>query len=237
MFARNLLRTTRAFRPSLVCRFSAQPELATETLAPFASNQVLGSEPITNDTFPGVAEASFSEDVVAKLESPLDEMDIEVKPDGILYLPEIKYRRALNAAFGPGGWAMVPRTPHTMIGKKLTREYALFAHGRFVSQSRGEQEVYNDDGIPTASEGVKSNALMRCCKDLGLAWQLWDPRFIREFKANHTVKVPCTHLRTGQSKWLVRRKDGEITYPYKEDKSGSGGYSAAPKTSYYTKPQ
>ena len=28
---------------------------------------------------------------------------------GLIYIPEIKYRRMLNKAFGPGGWALVPR--------------------------------------------------------------------------------------------------------------------------------
>ena len=28
---------------------------------------------------------------------------------GMIYLPEILYRRILNAAFGPGGWALMPR--------------------------------------------------------------------------------------------------------------------------------
>jgi len=27
---------------------------------------------------------------------------------GLIYMPEIKYRRILNQAFGPGGWALMP---------------------------------------------------------------------------------------------------------------------------------
>ncbi len=27
---------------------------------------------------------------------------------GLIYLPEIKYRRILNTAFGPGGWGLMP---------------------------------------------------------------------------------------------------------------------------------
>jgi hypothetical protein len=143
----------------------------------------------------------------------------EVKPDGILYLPEIKYRRILNRAFGPGGWGMVPRGPSTVIDeKKLTREYALFCEGRFVSQARGEQEFFHPSGIATASEGCKSNALMRCCKDLGVASELWDPTFIRKFKAEFAVFVQGIHQVNGTKKWLWRRKDGALGYPYKEEK-------------------
>ena len=32
-----------------------------------------------------------------------------VSDSGLIYLPEIKYRRILNRAFGPGGWALMPR--------------------------------------------------------------------------------------------------------------------------------
>ena len=55
-----------------------------------------------------------------------------MKPDGILYLPEIKYRRILNRAFGPGGWGMAPRGETIVTAKAVTREYALVALGRYV---------------------------------------------------------------------------------------------------------
>ena len=47
---------------------------------------------------------------------------------------------------------------------------------RLVAIARGEQEYFDPSGIPTATEGCKSNALMRCCKDLGIASELWYAR-------------------------------------------------------------
>lgn len=44
---------------------------------------------------------------------------------------------------------------------------------RLVAIARGEQEYFDPSGIPTATEACKSNALMRCCKDLGIASELW----------------------------------------------------------------
>src|SRR5579863_8750280 len=38
--------------------------------------------------------------------------------DGMIYLPEIKYRRILNKAFGPGGWGLAPRS-ETNVGPKI----------------------------------------------------------------------------------------------------------------------
>lgn len=42
---------------------------------------------------------------------------------------------------------------------------------------------------------------MRCCKDLGVASELWDPRFIREFKAKYCVEVFVEHVPT-KKKWV-----------------------------------
>lgn len=94
-------------------------------------------------------------------------------PDGLLYLPEIKYRRILNRAFGPGGWGLAPRSETNVGSKVVSREYGLICLGRLVSVARGEQDYFDPSGVATATEGCKSNALMRCCKDLGIASELW----------------------------------------------------------------
>lgn len=61
---------------------------------------------------------------------PLKMADIEVKPDGVIYLPEIKYRRRLNEAFGPMGWCLIPRGEAVIGDSIVTREYALIINGR-----------------------------------------------------------------------------------------------------------
>ena len=75
---------------------------------------------------------------------------------------------------------------------------------------------------------------MRCCKDLGVASDLWDPRFIREFKAKYCAEVFAEHSLTKKKQVLVhlhsatasgtvyrkklwRRKDQpKFDYPWKE---------------------
>jgi hypothetical protein len=81
-------------------------------------------------SFHGLSAEPFSKEAANTLLQPLDPEDIEIKPDGIIYLPEIKYRRILNKAFGPGGWGMAPRGETIVTSKAVTREYALVAHGR-----------------------------------------------------------------------------------------------------------
>ena len=63
----------------------------------------------------------------------------------------------------------------------ITREYALYCHGRYVSQAMGEHTFYSKGNLQygKACESAKSNALVRCCKDLGVASELWDPKVSR----------------------------------------------------------
>ncbi|KAG0210910.1 hypothetical protein BGX28_008747 [Mortierella sp. GBA30] len=158
-------------------------------------------------SFSGMAIEPFEKEVADVLMQPLNPDDIEIKPDGLIYLPEIKYRRILNKAFGPGGWGLAPRSEHSISPKTISREYALICRGRFVSTARGEQDYFDPSNLATASEGCKSNALMRCCKDLGVASELWDPSFIRKFKAKYCEEQFVEHAVTKKKKKLWKRKD------------------------------
>lgn len=86
---------------------------------------------------------------------------------------------------------------------------------RLVSIARGEQDYFSPDAIPTAVEGCKSIALRRCCKDLGIASELWDPRFIRKFIAEHTKEVFVEHMINRKKRKITLRKDDSVQYPWK----------------------
>ncbi|KAJ6012215.1 hypothetical protein N7499_012816 [Penicillium canescens] len=167
-------------------------------------------------SFHGLSAAPFPKEAADILLAETDPQEVEIKPDGILYLPEIKYRRILNRAFGPGGWGLVPRSESIVTPKTVTREYALVCNGRLVSVARGEQDYFSPDGIPTATEGCRSNALVRCCKDLGIASELWDPRWIRKFKAQYTREVFVEHVVNKRKTKIWTRKDDGVSYPWKE---------------------
>ena len=92
---------------------------------------------------------------------------------------------------------------------------------RLVSIARGEQDYFSKDGIPTASEGCKSNALMRCSKDLGIASELWDPRFIRKYRADHTREVFVEHQVSKKRTKIWLRKGDPVMYPHKETRAAN----------------
>lgn len=116
------------------------PPSATPTTSKQDLANGFGDKPIVLDegtrqvdwarSFHGLSTEAFSKEAAEILCGPLVTDDIEVKPDGMIYLPEIKYRRILNKAFGPGGWGLAPRSETIVTPKKVTREYALVAHGR-----------------------------------------------------------------------------------------------------------
>jgi hypothetical protein len=81
-------------------------------------------------SFHGLSMEAFPKEAAEILMAPIPVDDIEVKPDGIIYLPEIKYRRILNKAFGPGAWGLAPRGETIVTAKAVTREYALVVLGR-----------------------------------------------------------------------------------------------------------
>ncbi|RVD85373.1 uncharacterized protein DFL_003697 [Arthrobotrys flagrans] len=196
---------------------------------PIASQEIDPGEELATDwsrSFSGLSQEPFAKEVADVLLQPLDPSEVEIKPDGIIYLPEIKYRRILNRAFGPGGWGLAPRG-ETQISEKpngggmVTREYALVCHGRLVSVARGEQDYFDEFGIPTAMEACKSNAMMRCCKDLGVASELWDPRFIKKWKKENANELFGEHVVTKKKKKLWVRKGESLEYPYQVSKFGS----------------
>ena len=57
---------------------------------------------------------------------------------------------------------------------------------------------------------------MRCCKDLGIASELWDPRFIKKFMSTQGKEVLVEHMTTKKRRKHYMRKDDELKYPFKE---------------------
>lgn len=167
-------------------------------------------------SFFGASQRPFSAQIQKVLSTPIQLDQVEIKPDGIIYLPEIKYRRILNSAFGAGGWSLIPRSETLITEGMVSREYALICLNQFVSIARGEQEYYGEQNIFNSMEGCKSNALVRCCKDLGIASELWDPNFIKQFKAQYAQEVFAVHVSTKKKKKLWKRKDRELDGPYKQ---------------------
>jgi hypothetical protein len=182
----------------------------------------------------GIAAAPFSVEAAEILMSPIPDIDIEIRPDGLIYLPEIKYRRILNKAFGPGAWSLLPMDiTISSNDNMLYYRGALFVHGRFVSEAIGEQQYYatNDRmSYATAAESAKSNCLTRCCKDLGIASELWDPSFVRQWIAAYAIEVWTENIGSnpsdrGKKRRMWRKKEAPVIdiFPWREEPVAAPG--------------
>lgn len=185
---------------------------------PMALSKIKGDEITTDvsinneskiiDLYRGASSKPVTQKQQDQLLSPIEPKDVEIKPDGSPYLPQVKYRRKLNQTFGPMGWALMAVDDLKMKGNVLYRRYVLIVGDRYVAEAIGSQQYFENNpnmDYADAAEGVKSNALERCCKDLGVASELWDPNYINQWKSEYAVQVMAP-IR-GQMKKLWRRKD------------------------------
>lgn len=97
---------------------------------PVSLNEADPSRIDWSKSFHGLGNEAFPKEAADVLLAPVNPEIVEIKPDGIIYLPEIHYRRILNRAFGPGAWGLAPRGDTIVTDKAVTREYAMIAHGR-----------------------------------------------------------------------------------------------------------
>lgn len=179
--------------------------------------------------FDGMAVEPFPDETRRVLAEPVNPHDVEIKPDGIVFLPGVAYRRILTRAFGAGGWAIAPRSPARYMKDNNIVVYhgALYCLGRFVAEAVGE--CFYRDNNPNMSyascvEGAKTDALSRCCKDLGIATEMWDANWREQWKAKYATSYE--DRQSGKTKWRLKSR---VSNPH-DLMAGAGGVAppAAP---------
>lgn len=161
--------------------------------------------------FEGIAISPFSKEAIEVLRRPIDPDDVEIKPDGVCYMPGVFYRSRLNEAFGPGAWAIAPRGPARRVpkngGELVIFHGVLIIHGRFVSEKVGGCMYHpNNFGMnyTDAYEGAITEALSRCCKEIVPAVEvLWKKGWREEWTKKYCETYE--NRKTGKTEW--RRKD------------------------------
>lgn len=160
--------------------------LATVPKGPTAP--VPSEKPSYASGFEGIASKRFSAEAEAILMAPVDHSEVLIRPDGIVYLPAMWYRKRLLKAFGPGGWAIAPRGEAKLLDNLIVYPGALFIQGRFIDEATGEcgyQPNNRTMSYADALEGARSALLTRVCKNIGVAMELWDKEWVAEWqKAN-----------------------------------------------------
>jgi len=151
------------------------------------------------------------------LYAPVKDEDVEIRPDGLIYLPWMNYVSRLRDAFGVQ-WAIIPQGMPTAKGDYVLWPFWLVIQGKIAGFAVGEQQYYANNPTMTygdALEGAKSNALMRLCKGIGISLELWKPSFIRNWKQKYAETYE-TKDRYGKEKTYWRKKGNGGQAPSEE---------------------
>lgn len=148
-----------------------------------------------------------------ELDTPDDEFDI--RPDnGAVYASHEYYRRKLNKVFGYMGWTLVPGSPLTARPQtnEFYQRWILFVTGVYVSEALSARQYWEDNrnmDLSDVAESIKSDALRRCCKDLGIAQEAWNKRWVARWIKEYAIQVVAPVFKKGQSTntKLWRRRD------------------------------
>lgn len=180
----------------------------------------------------GLGAVAFTEKQASLLLAPARDEELDVLPTGEVYPPQVHIRRRLNMAFGPGGWGLRPLA--NPLGKDdgtLTMPWGLVCDGRFVAMAWGEAEYHatnNRMTWATVLETVKSNALTRCGKDVGLFSECWDRRWADGWRERVCIKAYRTNTpRNGAAHehWQWRRRDAAPFWDEAKQGHDRGGYA------------
>lgn len=150
----------------------------------------------------------ISEQEQQKLLMSFDKKEIEIRPDGLIYLPQTFWRKRLNESFGIGQWCLIvkgSRNDPAPQKDKLYLQGVLMVRGNYVAESVGEAELHSSNPMQSWAsvwESAKSDCITRCCKDLGIASELWQPEFIKSWIKDNALQV--WREKTG------KKRDGSI---------------------------
>jgi len=129
----------------------------------------------------------------AVLDEQLDDNDVQIRPDGLVYLSWAYYAKKLNSAFGRLQWGIIPSgNPQSRdVGNNnvlVVWPFWLVVKGVPIAFSIGETSYRTNNSTMSyadACEGAKSSALARNCKQLGISLELWDKEWIEAWKKKY----------------------------------------------------
>jgi hypothetical protein len=167
-------------------------------------------------TYAGASMLKVTTEEQAELMAPFPDEAFEIKPQGFVYLPHMLIRQKLNRVLGIGNWSLIPKNISEEINGDKVKVFftgALYIRGCFVSIDTGEGTYFKNNfeqSYASATSAAKSDCMVRTAKDIGVAWQMWDPSFMRTWQKKHGVRVWVTDDGTANGKnkkVLWRRKD------------------------------
>ncbi len=153
---------------------------------------------------------ALNAEVIASLGAPPDPLEVEIRPDGIVYAPWGAVANRLDAALGIGQWALVPEGGPQIQDGFVCWHFHLFVRGQWVATAIGEHPdpKWQKMSLANRAESAKSDALVKCSKALGVFREMWDKGFCTAWQEEYAERVWALQgERSSAGQWLWRRKD------------------------------
>lgn len=168
-----------------------------------------------------VGTLEVGEESLKVLEEPLDPNDVQIRPDGLVYLPWTWYNKKLNRAFGILKWGLIPQGAPQIkeMGNSTLVVWLnwLVVKGIPVSMAGGETSYQPSNytmSYGDAMEGARTNSLSRNCKNLGMAIELWDWRWVEEWKRDFAETYPNPNPNARQKQLWRKKKVSQASSGY-----------------------
>lgn len=144
------------------------------------------------------------------LSAPPDPNIVEIRPDGIVYVPWNEVANRLDAGLGIGQWSLVPDGKPMIQDGYCCWQFDLWVHGQWVTTAIGEhpEHKFSKMSLANRAESAKSDALVKCSKSLGIFRELWSPGWRMAWQEKHAIRVWALQTeRSTAGQWLWRRND------------------------------
>lgn len=155
---------------------------------------------------PTVGTLEITEEQKAILFAPVDELDVEIRPDGVFFLPWSIYVQRLHKAF-PMAWGLIPQGLPKVNGNLVIWGFHLIIKGVYMGFALGENNYQPTNRMMSYGdcvEGAKSNAITRLCKQAGISLELWDKSYYEDWKKKYAEQF------TDKNSRLLWRKKAEF---------------------------
>lgn len=175
-------------------------------------------------------EEPFPSDIIRILSEPINDSLVDIRPDGLIFVSHPHYRDRLDAAFGVGGWALVPLAAPRVQDNRALYYGFLKARGQYVGDAVGGNPYYpgNAQGsYDNSVEGAKSDCLVRCCKALPMFRECWDKDYGDYWKSLYATEVAMPGTKSGRG-WK-KNKEAMRNFDVRPGRSGYDEFHKPPR--------
>jgi hypothetical protein len=147
---------------------------------------------LLGEAYKGASTLKLKPDEIKKLTADFPDDVVEIRPDGLIFVPHMALRDRLSEVFGPLSVAEICR--ERMIrtdSDEIAVDLVLMIRGVFAAEAIGTAKYYRNNPKTSFGDVVESawsEALRRCAKKISCGTAVWRPDYVRRWLAQNAVQ-------------------------------------------------